>query len=809
MTFSHGEDAIKIENPCPLESTYSSGESTDVPLGQFLARPVKIFETSPAMTTTAHVQFYPWELFLDDPLVKRRIEGFRHVRGKLHIRAVCTGNPFMYGKYGLSYRPFFDRSVHQLCGVFSDARIIQATSCPHIFIDPTTSEGGEMVLPFFSPFNWIDLSETKMRRDMGMLDFFTVVPLRHANSATSTFNVQFYAWMEDAEICTPTSSAYDTWTLQSAAEFSAVATVTTNFFSSLFAFLATLFLGKSTLRKVCKESVHEAFIEKESIRTGDPLFEEEEKQNEFAQHPVSTTASAVAKAAGALSHVPGISSYAKATEMGAKATATIAKAFGFSRPANLDNIARYKPYVGEFATTNTHEPITRLGLDVKGELTVDPRTVGLDGTDELSIKYLLGKEVVFQKFDWAEGTASGTPLGELNVTPMNGDTDTTTMPPRFVMTPQAAVASLFRFWSGTVIYRFQVVASALHRGKIRIVYDPIETNTNASNEVYSRVIDISETRDFEVPVNWHSMTPYLEVENLAIPASGQWNSATTLATFSPKYNNGQLRLEVFTPLQSPDPSAGNDITIVVSTRCGEDFKFMRPSSFESKGWTFTSSDPTEEPQSNFEDGVETQDNEPVEGTPLETIGAGEAPITDHLPMVFGGETIESLRALLRRYSFLGQPSTASAFRTRPDISSSSEPLRPLEFIMNSYVGWRGTLRYKTLRLGVERWMVSVSDGLEGADWAGDKHANAGAAFFYDVPEFEIPFYSNLRFGMAQANQYWVSGSIKSYGTQDPNNIRIQTYSLNPANGTAKQYIAAGEDFSLFFFTGVPPIYATV
>lgn len=809
VTFSHGDQPVKIENPGPLESTYSSGETRDVPLGEFLARPVKIFEVNPALGTTTHVQFYPWKSFLEDPAVKRRIEGFRHVRGKLHIRAVCTGNPFMYGKYGLSYRPFFDRSVHQLCGGFSDARLIQATSCPHIFIDPTTSEGGEMVLPFFTPFNWIDLSETRMRKDMGALDFFTLVPLRHANSASATFNVQVYAWMEDAEICTPTTQAYDAWTLQSlSAETSTAVSAASNFLSMLLALFTAFLMGKRPVQNAIHDSVRTALSEKNGRSS--PCFEEEEQQNEFSEHPISTTASAVAKASGVLESIPGLAPYAKATEMGAKATAAVARAFGFSRPANIESICRYKPFIGEFSTTNTHEPIARLGLDVKGELTVDPRTVGLDGTDEMAFKHILAKEVVFQKFDWAEGTAPGTSLGELNVSPLNGDTDTTTSPVRFVMTPQAGIASLFRYWSGTMIYRFQIVASALHRGKIRIIYDPVKVGaTSPTNEVYSRVIDISETRDFELPINWHSASPYLELEELAIPTSGQWNSATTLATFSPKYNNGQVRIEVFTPLQSPDPSAGNDVTIMVSTRCGEDFKFAKPSAFSEKAWTFTSSDALEEPQSTFADDVVTQDNEPVEGTPLENIGAGEAPVTDHLPMVFFGETIESIRTYLRRYTFLRAVASSTSQRIHAEMRSNTT-LSPPEFLSNCYVGWRGSIRLKSFFKGTgEAMIASIGDGLLGGDFANNLCADAGMAMFTDVAEFELPFFSMMRFGMAQSNPTWLSGTLQSFGTADPNELRFQTFLSGSPTSVVRTYKACGEDYSLFFYTGVPPIYDVV
>jgi hypothetical protein len=63
-----------------------------------------------------------------------------------------------------------------------------------------------------------------------------------------------------------------------------------------------------------------------------------------------------------------------------------------------------------------------------------------------------------------------------------------------------AAAMPFKYWSGSMKYRFQVVCSAFHRGRIAVVYDPqwidynpggVEANTNYMKSSIYRTHKIS------------------------------------------------------------------------------------------------------------------------------------------------------------------------------------------------------------------------------------------------------------------------------------------------------------------------------
>lgn len=528
----------------PLESTYGIGASTDTPLGEYLKRPVQIDRTSWVVGSNLDVNLRPWELFLNNPQVKARLEGYKHVRGHLRIRQVVTGNPFLFGRVLTAYEPFETRSVFEYGTSTSRSARMCLSQLPHIYLDACTSEGGELTLPFFSPYNWIDLTRVGALTEMGLLRMINLTSLQHANSSEGVFDIITYAWMEDAEICTPTSTPYGTIVYQN------------------------------------------------GLDTND----------EHREGLISKPATAVAKGAGLLSRVPILRPYALATEVAANMVANVASIFGFSRPSIVDNLRPYREFrAGELATTNTHELIPKLAMDGKQGLTVDPRTVGLPPDDEMVISTIVKRESYLDRMLWSSGDVPGNLLGSFAVSPFFFNLSTGVTPARNTVPPCTAVAELFDYWRGTIVFRFSVVASAHHRGKLLIQYDPSGSDVGSTHELYSRIIDISETRDFEMPVEWHQSTPWLRRHELAYGTTGDKGYKLDSAhPINPNTTNGKLRVSVLTTLTEPDPSLIQDIAINIYVRGGDDLEFCVPKTPISS-FSYRSSNVTVEPQNALAD----------------------------------------------------------------------------------------------------------------------------------------------------------------------------------------------------------------
>lgn len=167
-------------------------------------------------TGAIDVTLNPWKLFLEDSEVRKRIERYKLLRGRMHLRFTINGNPFLYGRAMAAYRPrpdYDDFKAPTTAAMIT----MQQSMLPHIFLDPTSSEGGEMVLPFFSPNNWIELAGGTAD-EMGTIRLRSINPLNHANSANGICWISVYAWMSDCKLAAPTNKPYATYTAQSGVE---------------------------------------------------------------------------------------------------------------------------------------------------------------------------------------------------------------------------------------------------------------------------------------------------------------------------------------------------------------------------------------------------------------------------------------------------------------------------------------------------------------------------------------------------------------------------------------------------------------
>lgn len=780
-----------------LEDTYKAGASTDTSLGDFLKRPIELTHLSPTLGQNVNVVLNPWDLFVNDFRVRNRIQGFRHLRGHLKIRAVITGNPLAYGKFILAYHPRADRDITGFANQLSECYRMQLSMLPHIFLDPSTGEGGEMTLPFFCPENWLDLTNTTSTTDMGELRLVSFNPLRHANSADGDCTITLYAWMENPELCTPTSADYGSWVGQSALS-------ETSGLTSALSSVATLLLA------LCGYKAHQAYkTRRDSQHSASDII----PQSGFGENPISRPASAISRAAGWLAEIPWLTPYAKATEVAFKGVAGVASAFGYSRPQIITPMSRYRElWAGQNATTNTKEIVARLAADEKGELTIDPRTVGLPPIDEMSIPYVAGRECYIHTSTWSVTDTTASTLCWVHVNPTSFETDSTVTPLRSCITPSTIPALMFKYWRGTMIYRFQVVCSSLHRGKLRITYDPVSNSGGEYNEVYSRVIDIQSTRDFEIPISWHARTPYLETFPPDIGTTNFTKGDGPGASFDPNRINGIIRVEVLHPLGTPDPTLNSDVSINVFSRAGDDIQFAVPyDGFNDYVYSMRSSNVSVVPQSGemMDNSASASDNAPVGGAPIEPVGDVSIEKVDNTDLVFFGETIPSFRTLMKRYIRTGRAVSAST--TAPTKIGVRRPVNtnlmdPYQFLMYCYAGWRGSFRFKLIPVSTSavNYYPTMVNTL--SNDSADAHRLGGSFVNNSVLEVEHPYFFNRRFSHARTAPVWTSTTDSN--PSDPNTQQVGFVTAVP-NSVYDIYYATGEDFSLFFFLGPPLLYQNV
>lgn len=895
VTFNDQSKSYNYANDSPYEKTFCVGDNGDADLGNFLSRPIKIDDIEWDVGTRAFKTINPWRLFFTNPRVINRVANFNLLKCKLKVKVVVNGNGFYYGRAIMSYLPYADDDDFTVDRAFFQEDVIGASQRPHIYIDPTLSQGGELTLPFFNYFNAISVPLGAWT-GMGELRLMTLNSLAHANSGTTPVTISIFAWAEEVELSMPTSAEPIGMTPQSGVA------------------------GK--------------------------------EDDEYGKGPVSRPASAVAAMAGKLTNVPYIGAYARATELAANAVSGVATAFGYSRPNNISDVQHYRPAVAaNIANTNVGDTAHKLSVDCKQELTVDPTTVGLMEDDEMSLKSIVTRESYLTTFPWSISRPAEDLLFEIGVTPALWRPVTSAPVTEIHTTPSGLAAVPFCSWQGSMEYRFQIVASNFHKGRIKIVYDPHDFDSNEYNTNYTYIHDIADNKDFTVRIGWGNHQPYL---TLAMPgryADGQithedippFANGNANLTSGSKYN-GMLRVYVVNPLVLPATGAAGLTEINVFTKAGEDMRYRNPDNvidqysyfpgfnvaplddddecasldkqmgtedevtdliaqlklaqsgcrasnttyrrINTTGYDQSLScedidyllklpigefndlvDKTKEvldlrPQSGVEDEHADTEGTAEPSKPIETeIAASMAtPLQEggEYDLVFYGENITSFRQLLKRYNYHSTAPIAGdtpsgtyiwnltylAFPYHRGYAPGGIYPVTLPFpgeanickmtLMNlltpCYTGWRGGIKWKFVhsnpanfpstsqflaqrQYGITSYSNEVTDAI--AATAGEAAAiftdnttscAAGASLAHTkiIPsvEVEVPYQDPSRFTIAKQSD-WTSIRFEKTSA-------VTTGLLLPtSNGSIQKidtFVAAGEDFQLFFFTGAPILY---
>jgi len=781
------------------DETFKTAENNDADLGSFFSRPIKIDYSWSTSVPDFYQNFNPWTTFFENPRVINRISNFNNLRCKLHVKFLINGNGFHFGRLMANYKPlhlsddfYVDRGLSRLDNVAASQR-------PHIYLDPTTSSGGDMILPFFWPKNYLSIPRQEWR-EMGEISIRTLQNLQHANGASDIARISVFIWAEDVTLSIPTSTEPGGLVPQSG-------------------------------------------------------------EDEYGKGPISRPASIVARVMGQLTTVPYIGQYARATEIAASAINGMATMFGYSRPNTLSDIEPYKPTImGNLANVNMPDSATKLSLDCKQELTIDPTTVGLAATDEMTLCSIACRETWLTSFNWSPDSTVYPPesgLFSIEVTPVVWANQTFGGVSENHMPACCFAALPFESWRGTMKYRFQIVSSNYHKGRLKIVYDPYGFSSNEYNTNYTHIVDIAEEKDFTVEIGWGCPEPFLNVHPISWGTQRFGNSA--LGTVPGQRANGMLHVYVVNDMTVPSVAAEDKLVgINVFVSAGDDITFRNPHVGLDRSYWFP------EPQSGEEVVQMDKDSTSEPSKPMQD--NSEIVMMDHLSKtdptdhVFFGESIVSIRSLLKRYckhevaienGTAGYRLITNIFRSFPHhMGYAPAAITPvtggtqlfnfchqtyLNYFSVAFKGWRGGIRWKVIqtaskdrRLGTSSQTIIREPGAESPyrlfttsltgssdEWRKIFRESClgtmgGAAVTSDginpALEIEVPFQERYRFLNARRANH-------TGFAFDDDAVDLRYNSITYTNATEpmilEKYVSVGEDFSLFFFVGAPILYTDI
>lgn len=543
--------------------------------------------------------------------------------------------------------------------------------------------------------------------------------------------------------------------------------------------------------------------------------------DEYADGPVSRVATAISKASGEMSQIPVIGPFMRATELGAGAVSRVASWFGFTNVPVIDNVAPMKnePF-GGYSSAEVAAPTAKLTLDPKNELSIDSRTVGLDGTDEMALESILTRDAYFAQFNWNQTSNTNTTLFQIACSPhnlCNASLTANWINP----VPVAHVSQTFQYWRGDFRFRFVVLCSQFHRGRLQIAYEPAGGVSPDETVNLTQIFDMgkSSVMDFDVP--YSQGVAFLQTQRL-----------TTNPNYTPNFigsnaqDNGTLTVSVLNKLSAPIPDA--PVTILVYVSAAPDFEFMGPTAPpDDLQWT-----------SQAYETLEMDDAE------------DESP---EINVVYGGETVKSLRTLMHRHCYLrsviagaeGYESISWMYPIAKQYNNDTRGINTaasgdnVNYVANTFEAWyapcyagkRGSMYWAINMNSDETAQVSITRGVKNdpitvggyditytppSDPNGfafssmnrkDDMGN-GAAVYNTQTQTGVtalvPFISNLRFIGTQPSYQDTVGDPRIGGTR-AQSFKLVAESLESTSKELDFHCACGPDYSLFFWIGAPTI----
>lgn len=780
MAFDDSNAGYEVSIGADLDPTYRSGMVKGLELGDFLSRPtlIRTIDWLPGISEAPET-FNPWNSFFTHPAIREKVQSYGLLQARLCVKFVVSSTPFQYGSMLVSYNPLPAFSLDSPIVIQVDPpSAVQHSQRPHLWLEPSSSMGGTMCLPFMYHENWLPNKTAKLS-SMGSLTLEPIAPLRSVGTV-SRVEIQVYAWAEDVHLTAPT------FQLQG---------------------------GKKKKKPAVMDRV-KAFSSAE---------------DEYGTGPISGVAAAVAKAAGQLTSVPIIGPYALATQMVSGATSRIARFFGFSQLPMIENVSPIRSETNPgFASSECVGGASVLTYDPKSELTVDSRTVGLDGSDEMAMSYLLQRESYVFSFEWDSSQSPGTTLKTLSVTPQYFRDASGYVQ----MTPACHASSAFQNWRGDLIFRFRVICTKYHGGRLHFSWDPRSSNFTPSSgldttKIITRVVDIQDDQDIEMRVPWMAARQWLDCHELEVAPLpyGDINIGNSNLT----YVNGMLYVKVHNSLTAPEDTA--PVRILVSVRGAENLELANPR-FPQNDLRFS-----------LQSGVEH-----VEASDL------AAPIPDHaVPMkesvdddnavhVFFADPVTSIRQLLSRKSYVTSVNGQVSGYSLVNVLNQNEPAAPGPSSNGTYVvdgtnyniasftafSWFAPL-YKGFR-GSTTWDVILSQQANDGWMSAQREPGNPTSTILDIASYSLTGGDTSRLELARFRQLTANGAalvarptqsslIYQVPFQSPYRFHptSETYRRNvfaeydshsisyttDLNVLADLYASHGPDMSFFYFSGVP------
>jgi hypothetical protein len=488
-----------------------AGIEDKLSLDEFMARPVRVGSLIYGIGDTSLYRYRVFDILGLDAAVRRKLINASTIKCDLEIDIRVTSSPFHYGSILASWQPY-------------DQRNATLTSQSVFALSHPTSD-------LFK--NYQSQSRYAMVMNTGKNRSYTMtIPYLGMNTAYRLFN-ETDTTMGDLEVFEDLSEA-GALLITPINPISAAAPDATNVSVQIYARMINVSLGQPTGTLI--EVQAEGKVDKEP-------------------GPLERISSAVAMVSGALTQVPSIGVLATPVHIAANAVSSIAHMFGWSYPITQTSAHYMKPVSMQNGAQCAGESTAKkICVDPNQSMTVDPRILGIV-EDELVISNMAGRNTYLTTFEWSPDDTVDDTLFKMAVTPQLSTIFVDGLEKYVQPTAAAYAVQPFNYWSGVLEVRFDIVSSAYHGGRLRIVHEPnvyqdtvINDSLNTGyNKQRQLIVDIRETSTITFCVSMSHIRQWLKVLN---PDSLENLHGFSIASGLYNYINGMIYVRPVNTLQS-------------------------------------------------------------------------------------------------------------------------------------------------------------------------------------------------------------------------------------------------------------------
>jgi len=581
-------DETTLEKPTSnlqgLLASVSDGNSHDI--SSFLSRPFIVKNYAWGVGNSAGSELFqiklPEDILINNVALAQKVTGFLGLRCDFVFRFQVNSNRFQQGRLMMTWFPddIGGKDKHYTLNLGAGS-LMMKSQLPRCEFDIAKDTEVIMRVPYVSPYLAYNLTT-----GFGSVGHVGCTVYGALQSVTSGDSVEITCWasLENVQLLHATKSN---------------STIVTQ--------------SNSKIKKLDKSS-------SEQRATG----------------PISSHIDRVRRIANIMTEVPLLSSVAGPVGWFAGIAANAAQQLGFSNPLGIERVTPVTQRIADRAiNVNGQDNSHNFGLTEDNQIEILPSAAGND-VDEMSLNYLFSLYSYWKTIQWNTSQIPYTSVASFKVGPSLFTAPEPTCGGVYTC-PLSYFSDKFRFYRGGLKFKFKLVKTEFHSGRLAVVFLPGYNFNNSDNPsvnnasdmtyLHKEIYDIRDANEFEFVVPYANTKPWNDVQE----------------------HIGYIQLIVINTLRAP-ATVPQSIDILIEVAGAEDFQVAVPCNTTNSPYLLTQADATMKKLPKIREDTNTANLHPTETT----LGIGTTKVMVDSDAVANryciGEVVLSLRQLLKRHN---------------------------------------------------------------------------------------------------------------------------------------------------------------